>query len=170
MWVALNEQVAVTAIPKNACMALQDRFGRPRKTDEEVAHIPRRVFFIRDPMARFYSAYCYFCMVRDADGEYKPIGRGHPVSYEAFVDRTFEIEDRHWNPQVDQCRAYTELRPWHELPAFVEEITGTPLAKLNSSPSYPHDPGYRLYELANRYSRDYDMINTLPVDRRPAPF
>ena len=167
MWVIIDHTTAVSANPKCACMALQDMFGRPRRTDEEVAHIPRRVLFMRDPMERFYSAYCYFCMVRDKGGEYKPLGKGKPDNYEDFVDRTFEIRDRHWDPQVANCLAYTEVMGWRELPAFVQKVSGRPMVHTNSSPKYPYDSCYRRDELTARYAADYDMINTMPVAQRP---
>ena len=88
-WHMIDEELAVSAIQKNASTALAYAFPR-RIGAEQALEVPVRLAWIRHPLARVKSVYSNL-FGAEVDGI---------KAYHKFVDHMLEVENAHWVPQM----------------------------------------------------------------------
>lgn len=122
-----------------------------------------RVAFVRDPISRFYSCYKFFKMFIDQGVDYPGFDLQVTSSYDTFVDFALQHSDVHWAPQstfifINGELIVTGLVPLKYLSNWLRKHKLRNTIE-NESLNYPIKPTYRLGDLREYYSKDYEVLN-----------
>jgi hypothetical protein len=146
--------VAFAAIPKCG----QHTFAELDTSElpfDRIKEFPIRMAFIRDPLDRLSSCFHFFLHTN------YPINGGKVRGYESFIDWALDSDDEHVQPQVELFSRYHFQRrfPISKMTEILELLTGEVIPQANSAPRHEIDQGYRLDDIRERYSEDFDMYS-----------
>jgi len=111
--------------------------------------------FIRDPLDRLSSCFHFFLHTKYG------IDRKHINSYESFIDWALDSDDEHVLPQCELFSRYHFKRRFliSDMDKVLGLLTGENIPHENSANRFDIDQSYRLSEIRDRYTEDFDMVS-----------
>ena len=127
----------------------------------EVTEIEKRVMFLRDPIERLISCYCFLKTLREENTSYDNFNFKYVDSWQTFVDFMLENRDTHWLPQselmtLDGKFVPTEIVKFENINQWFSDI-GIKLSKQNPSKKFLINLEYRKACLADYYHADIKL-------------
>ena len=155
MWY-LGKEVAIAQIPKAGLMTMNEwlrGFDLVRNDDERLLRCPVRVAFIRNPLLRLQSSYCFF---KGMDASGVRHGALAPrESWQEYVDYILENENEHWQRQSDHTGGVqTITHRFEDLDNLFFRYHPHPVGHENKSAPCQIS-GYRLMDIVEYYRDDF---------------
>ena len=129
------------------------------RNNDEVDYIPKRIVWIRHPLKRLISTYCYFKMMHESGattGNKIPTG-----SWEEFVDYVLKNPNPHWDSQSENVEFATHVYKFEHINLLFPKFFGVKLDKKNVSADYPVDEEYRLDDIKTNWKEDFELWDSL---------
>lgn len=109
------------------------------------------IAFIRDPIDRLISGFRFF---KDINWHLKT------DTYEEYVDRVFKENNEHWDSQfsiLNRGIPAQKIFPFEQMNDIWEYFSLPKLEVIGKSIDYPVNKLYRIDELKQKYSADYEL-------------
>lgn len=167
-WWLIKDSIACSRIPKNGSTSVTNALRTHQAvSNADVLWCQTRVFWMRDPIARFHSAYSFFSALNDRNenngGPYGTAPNSIITSdYHAFVDYALENPNAHWFPQTGLLQnSWTNIHRFEEImslwnnywPGFLPWHNGVALKNDIDT--------YRLGDIQDYYQEDLHVYNTI---------
>lgn len=155
-----SRDLAVAQIPRCGINTIREWLGGVpvvRNDDARLAHISRRVAFIREPIDRLESAFSMFYWLTDYGWPH--VSKAPVTSWETFIDLVLDaekIEDEHWRPQSVHVGDVPNIYHKFETLAINFELYRPGILPHNNKTTRAPIiiASYRLDELKKKYESD----------------